>query len=117
MGSSWVSPKRSKTSPKSSAKTIENGSENNRKRGRNDRNGAENIENCAETKHLNSTNTARRPRAWQFEANSNAKEIPNNQKVQLTAGNTARGIYKTDDQVDVFVDLTRTFDFLTNDAA
>ena len=27
----------------------------------------------AETKHLNSTRTARPPRAWQFESNSNAK--------------------------------------------
>ena len=31
------------------------------------------IENGAETKHLNSTRTARPPRAWQFESNSNAK--------------------------------------------
>ena len=32
------------------------------------------IKNGAETKHLNSTRTARPPRAWQFESNSNATE-------------------------------------------
>ena len=37
-------------------------------------NSVETIENHAETKHLNSTRTARPPRAWQFESNSNATE-------------------------------------------
>ena len=37
-------------------------------------NRAKTIENGAETKHLNSTRTARPPRAWQFESNSNATE-------------------------------------------
>ena len=31
-------------------------------------NAAETMENGAETKHLNSTRTARPPRAWQFES-------------------------------------------------
>ena len=37
-------------------------------------NSVETIENHTETKHLNSTRTARPPRAWQFESNSNATE-------------------------------------------
>ena len=55
------------------AETMENDNENDRNTAENDRKHRRNDRNRAETKHLNSTQNAKPPRAWQFELNLNAK--------------------------------------------
>ena len=66
----WPHRKRSKKMPKTmqnDVETMEIGAESNQKRRRNNR-------KCRRSEALNSTRTARFPRARQFKSNSNAKE-------------------------------------------